>query len=503
METTVKTLRILDETLRNGQQSLWATRMRTRSMLPIAPVMDEAGYDTVCVHAGVSFETAAMYLFEDPWERVRLLRQQMPKTNFDVLVRARNLWGWQSQPYDVQTLYLETLLRNGVDSFKVFDGLNDLRNMEWLIREGRRLGFKVKGLVGFNDSPAHSDQYLAGKAKEFADHGVHALILSDSAGVMFPQRVRSALTAIRAAIGDLELHFHCHTITGLEREGCREAIRAGADVIWTAARPLAYGHAVPSTLDILRMAREEGRRTEVDEKRQAEIDDWFAWVAYEERRPVPEPVRFDPAAYQRYVGHQIPGGMISNMIKQLQDLGLEHRLPEVLEEASRVRAELGYPHMSTPFSQFVGVQAVMNVTSGQRYGTVPEPVRLYARGFFGRPIHPIDPNILDRLTGGAPPMDSLAGLDDPVLPRIRAEHGPFESDEDLLLFLFLHPAAYNNFKKNRTPITWNPRRSPVTALVKELASRRDLDSVEVERGTLRLALRGRIDAPEAEAAAAS
>ena len=490
---SLKKLRILDETLRNGQQSLWATRMKTKSMLPIAPVMDEAGFDTVCVMAGVSFEVSAMHLFEDPWERIRLLRQHMPKTRFDVLVRARNLWGWQSQPYDVQTLFLETLLRNGVDSFKVFDGLNDLRNMEFLIKEGKRLGFKVKGLVGYNDSPAHTDQYLASKAKEFCRFGVDALALSDSAGVMFPARVRSALSAIRESVGDLELHYHCHTITGLEKEGCREAIRAGVDVIWTASRPLAYGTSIPSTLDILRMAREEGRESDVDERRVQEIDDWFYWVTHEEGRSVPEEVRFDPGFYQRYVGHQIPGGMISNLAKQLQDLGLEQRMPEVLEEAARVRAELGYPHMSTPFSQFVGVQAVLNVTEGKRYATIPESVRLYARGSFGKPIHPIDPNILDILVGDAPLLDSLEGLEEPALPRIRSEHGPFESDEDLLLFLFLNPAAYSNFKRNKKPITWNPRRSPVTALVKELLQREDLASVEVERGPLKLTLTASLD----------
>ena len=486
----MKKLRLLDETLRNGQQSLWATRMRTKSMLPIAPVMDQAGFDTICLMAGVSFETTAMYLFEDPWERMRLLRRHMPKTRLDALVRARNLWGWQGQPYDVQTLFLETLARNGVDSFKVFDGLNDLRNMQWLIKEGKRLGFKVKGLVGYNDSPAHSDAYLAGKAKEFANLGVDAFILSDSAGVMFPERVRTALAAIRRAIGELELHFHSHTITGLTNEGYREAIRLGVDVLWTAARPLAYGTSIPSTLDIVRMAREEGREVDVDEKLLEEIDDWFYWVAHEERREIAEEVRFDPAFYQRYVGHQIPGGMISNLVKQLADLGLEHRLPEVLEEASRVRAELGYPHMSTPFSQFVGVQAVLNVTEGKRYAKVPEALRLYARGSFGKPIHPLDPNVLDILVAGAPPIDSLEGLDEPALPRIRAQHGPFESDEDLLLFLFLNPAAYNNFKRNKQPITWNPRRCPVTALVKALANRADLASVEVERGPLKLVLSG-------------
>lgn len=484
----MKKLRLLDETLRNGQQSLWATRMRTKSMLPIAPVMDRAGFDTVCVMAGVSFETAAMYLFEDPWERIRLLRREMPGARLDALVRARNLWGWRSQPYDVQTLFLETLMRNGVDGFKVFDGLNDLRNMDWLIREGRRLGFKVKGLIGYNDSPAHTDAYLTAKAREFAVHGIDALILSDSAGVMFPERVRSALRGIRGAIGELELHFHSHTITGLSEEGCREAIRAGVDVIWTAARPLAYGTSIPWTMDVVRMAREEGREVDVDESLVEEIDDWFHWVAHEEGRAVPEQVRYDPALYRRYVGHQIPGGMISNLRKQLQDLGLEQRLPEVLEEASRVRAELGYPHMSTPFSQFVGVQAVLNVTEGRRYASVPEAVRLYVRGAFGRPIHPIDPEVLDRVVGDAPMLDSLAGLDEPALPRIRAEHGPFESDEDLLVFLFLHPAAYLGYRENRKPIAWTPRRSPVSALATELLRRTDLAWVEIERGPLKLRL---------------
>lgn len=496
----MKKLLILDETLRNAQQSLWATRMRTKSMLPIARVMDQARFDTICVAAGVSFETAAMYLFEDPWERMRLLRHEMPKTRFDVLVRARNLWGWRAQPYDVQTLYLETLLRNGVDSFKLFDGLNDLRNMDHLLKEGLRLGFKVKGFVGYNEGPAHTDEYLASKAKEFAERGVHALVISDSAGVMRPDRVRSALAAVRAAIGDLELHFHCHTSTGFGRAACREAIRAGVDVLWTASRPLAWGTALPATRDVLQIAREEGRSVDVDEDRVREIDDWFYWVAHEEGRPVPEELPFDPAHFQSYVGHQIPGGMISNLIKQLQDRGLEDRLSDVLEEAARVRAELGYPHMSTPFSQFVGVQAVMNVIQGQRYATPPEALRLYARGAFGRPIWPLDPNVQDILTNGAQPIDPLEGMNQPVLPKIRAEHGPFESDEDLLMFLFLHPAAYNDFKKNRKPIDWSPRPHPVTALVKSLAARTDLASVEIERGSLKLSLSGLASAASAGAA---
>ena len=483
-----KPLRFLDETLRNGQQSLWATRMKTKSMLPIAPVMNEAGFDEVCAMAGVSFETSAMYLYEDPWERMRLLHQQMPQTQLDGLVRARNLWGWKSQPYDVQELFLKTLLRNGMHSIKVFDGLNDYRNLEWLVKRAKGLGFKVKGLIGFALTPAHTDEYLALKAQELMDLKVDALVFTDSAGLMYPQRCRTAVTAIRDVIGDTEMHFHSHTITGLANDCYREAIRCGVDVVWTAARPLAYGKAVPWTVDVIRMAHEEGRPVFLDEEKIREIDDWFYWVAHEEGKPIPEQVRFDPAFYQQYAGHQIPGGMFSNLVKQLQDLGLGNRLSEVLEETARVRAELGHPHMVTPFSQFVGVQAVLNVMEGKRYSKVPEEVRLYARGYYGMPIHPLDPNVRDALIADEPLLDSLEGLDEPFLPKIRKEHGPFDSDEDLLLFLFLNPAAYSNFRKYRTPIAWNPNRSPLISLITELSKMPDLRSVQFSRGSLKLKL---------------
>jgi pyruvate/oxaloacetate carboxyltransferase len=478
-----KKIKLLDETLRNAQQSLWATRMRTESMLPIAEVIGRAGFDTVCVAAGVTFESAAMFLHEDPWERMRLLRRRMPDVSFDVLVRARNLWGWRAQPYDVQTLFLETLQRNGVDSFKLFDGLNDLRNMDHLLSEGKRLGFKVKGFVGFNDSPAHTDAYLAAKAHAFVDRGVDAMVISDSPGVMRPERAFSALAAVRKAIGDMELHFHCHTTAGLGREACRQAIRADVDVIWTAARPLAWGTALPSARDIVQMALEEGCEVDMDDAALAEIDDWFYWVAHKEGKAVPAEKPFDPAFYQSYIGHQIPGGMISNLVQQLKDRGLEDRLPEVLEEAGRIRQELGYPHMSTPFSQFVGVQAVMNVIQGERYASPPEALRLYARGAFGETIAEMDQNIRDRLADGAPLIDPLEGLDEPALPRIRAEYGPFESDEDLLLFLFLHPAAYQDFRKNRMPIVDRPRLHPVVCLAEELLARKDLGDVKVTYGS--------------------
>jgi pyruvate/oxaloacetate carboxyltransferase len=476
-------IKLLDETLRNAQQSLWATRMRTESMLPIADVIGRAGYDTVCVGAGVSFESAAMFLQEDHWERMRLLKTKMPHMPFDVLVRARNLWGWTAQPYDVQTLFLEVLQRNGVDGFKLFDGLNDLRNMEYFLSEGNRLGFAVKVLLGYNESPAHTDAYLATKAKQFVDAGAKAIILSDSPGVMLPDRAYSSLSAVRKAIGETELHFHCHTSSGQGRAACAEAIRAGTDVFWTASRPLAWGSALPDAIAIVEMAEAAGCETDMDREALEEIADWFYWVAYKEGRKIPEDKPFDADYHRRYSGHQIPGGMISNLVQQLADRGMSDRLDEVLEEAGRVRRELGYPHMSTPFSQFVGVQALMNVVQGKRYASPPEALQLYARGGFGETIAAMDQNVKDRLSGGAEDLDPLKGLDDPILPRIRSEYGPFDSDEDLLMFLFLHPAAYQDFRAHKKPIVDRPRPHPVVCLAQQLASSQsDVRKVHVRKG---------------------
>lgn len=483
----MKKLRFLDETICQGQQNLWATRMKTESMLPIAPVMDDAGFYQICIMAPVSFESAAVYLHENPWDRLRLLRKLMPKTQLDFLVRGRNVVGWKRQPNDVVELFFKTLRKIGINSVKIFDGLNDYTNVEYHIKVAKELGFWVKVPLSYCVSPAHTDQYMADKARELVGLGVDSIVQSDPAGLLTPERVRTLIPAVRQAIGqEVELQFTTHDTTGLGNECTREAIRQDVDVVWTCSRPLAYKSSLPAPLDIMRIAQEEGRETELNEHCIREIDDWFRWVAYKEKRPIHERVKYDPQFHAQYAAHSIPGGMISNLESQLRNLGLEHRLQEVLEEAGRVRAELGYPVMVTPFSQFVGVQATLNVIEGERYKTVPDDIRLYGRGFYGKPIVPLDPNVLDRLVGDDPLIDPLEGMDEPILPRVRAEHGPFASDEELLMFLFLNPAMLADFNKNKKPITWDTVRSPLSTLIKEVAKRKDLSMVKVERGSLKL-----------------
>jgi len=471
-----------------GQQALWATRMRSKWMLPIAPVMDRAGFYQVAAMAPVSFETAAMYLYENPWQRLRLLRQHMPHTRFDFLVRSRNVVGWDLKSNDVVELFLKTLHKTGVHGIKVFDGLNDFRNVAYHLQVGKELGFHVKGLLSFSVSPVHTDDYFVRKARELASLGVDAIIIADPCGSMLPDRARSLVGRVRAALPEMELHFSTHPNSGVSTACYREAIRQGIDVLWGASTPLANGHSFPPHSTIVQLAREEGRAIGLDERCLREIDDWFYWAAYCENRATREPAAFDPVAYEQTIGHQIPGGMMSNLESQLAGVGMAQRLPEVLEEAARVREELGYPVMVTPFSQFVGVQATLNVVMGDRYSSVPRELVLYCRGHYGQSPGPIDPNVLDRVVGDLPLIDPTAYYQDQTLARARAERGSL-SDEELLTALFLNPAALITFNKNRRTIEWDPNaRVPLAALLDQLCRRPNLRRVELRCGSLKLAL---------------
>ena len=484
----MKKLRILDESLRMGQQALWATRMKTSWMLPIAQVMDAAGFYQVAAMAPVSFETAAMYLYENPWERLRLLRRHMPHTQFDFLVRSRNVVGWFPKSNDVVELFLKTLYDTGVHGIKVFDGLNDYRNVAYHIEVGKRIGFHVKALLNFAVSPVHTDDYCVAKARQLANLGVDAIVIADACGAMLPERARTLIGRVRAELPRTELHFSTHPNSGVSTPCYREAIRQGIDVLWGASTPLANGHSFPPHQTIVQLAREEDRAIDLDERCLAEMDDWFAWAAYKEKRPTHEPEEFDPVEYERTIRHQIPGGMMSNLESQLAGVGMAHRLPEVLEEAARVRAELGYPVMVTPFSQFVGVQATLNVVTGERYSSCPREMVLYCRGYYGQSPGPIDPNVLDRVVGDQPMIDPTAYYEDRMVDKARAER-PGLSDEELLTSMFLNPTALEAFNRNRKPIEWDPdARMPLVALLKELGNRPRLRRVDVRSGGLRMTL---------------
>jgi len=479
-----------DESFRSAPQSLWATRMRTETMLGIAPKVEEAGFTKVCVTSAAAFETAVMYLYEDPWERLRLLRQAMPKTPLNFFVRSRNLMGWKMLPNDVIELFLKCIQKIGIQWVEVFDGLNDLSMIEWHFRVAKKLGLQRTGHISFTDSPVHTDEYFASKARALVRMGVDVVNLSDPCGAMIPERIRSLVIAVRQALnGKAKLGFFAHDCTGVADDCYIEAMQHGVDILKTVSLPLAHGYSLPATIEILSHARQIGRKVQVDEQRIKEIDDYFFWAAYEERKPIGKRVQFDPVKYKKYVVHQIPGGMMSNLENQLSELKLLHKLPEVLEEAGRVRQELGYPVMVTPYSQLVGVQAVFNVVEGERYRTVPEELKLYVRGAYGKPAAPIDPNALDRILAGGDkePIDPSENFSEPLVSKVRAEQGSSVSDEDLLLAIFNTRETMEKFNQNKKMIDSHPIvRTPLAFLIKELANRNEIKTVNIQRGSLKI-----------------
>lgn len=477
-------LHFVEETLRDGQQSLWANRMTTASMLPACPMLDEAGFKKINIMSASAFESCLMYLYEDPWERIRLLCKAMPKTDITILIRSRHCFGWDRYPNDVIELHFKCLQNLGVRWLIIFDGLNDIRNLEWQFRIGRRLGLRVTAAITFAESPVHTDNYYSGKVKEVLDVGVDSVAMADASGLLTPKRTKTLIPALRRAIGgEVPLEFIAHCGTGMGSACMLEAIKTGVDMVSTASLPLAYGNSIPSTMEIMHHGRKVGREIDLDNDLIRRIDDYFFWVAYRERRPPGKPIRFDPFGYQKYAGHQIPGGMMSHLVSQLTDLRLENRLPEVLEEAAKVREELGYPVMVTPFSQFVGVQAFFNVMEGERYNTVPQGLKEYARGGYGRPAAPIDPNVLDRILadGDRTPIDPLENMMDSMTSKVRWEKGPFRSDEELLLCIFNTPQTLEKFRKNKRPIEIPVLRQPLAALVKELSNRKDMQKFFLQK----------------------
>lgn len=478
-EPTQLTLEITDETFRDGPQSLWANRLRTRHMLPAAPHAANAGFARSNLLSGVGFEVAVSFLEENPLDRYRLLRELMGQTRSTILVRSRNLFGWTRCSDDVVTFFLEYFAARGLDEFEVFDALNDTRNVEHHVREGNRLGLHTSACLTFSESAVHTDEYFASKAEQYASYGASGILLYDACGVLRPERVAPLVAAIRRAAPGLPVEMNVHDQTGLALECYREALRHGVTALSSAARSVAGSNSVPATTDLIALAKQEGVRVDLDEGEVDWLDSYFRYVAYDYGKELAPNVGYDEENYRAYVGHQIPGGMMSHYVGQLESLGLIDRLPEVLDEAARVRVDLGCPGMVTPFSQLVGVQAMLNVLDGKRFQTVPADLRTYAAGHYGEPPGPIDPDVLDRILGDAPVVDPMAAYAEPMLPGIRAGLPVDATDDDTFFALFCQPAQVEAMKQH--PADELPVRalSPLGAMVGHLAARDDISRLDV------------------------
>jgi len=469
-----RAIKLVDVTIRDAHQCLWATRMTTAMMAELAPRLDRAGFEAIDLAGGAVFDVCVRYLREDPWERMRILSGWVTNTPLIVMTRSQSLFTFEFFPDDIVELTAERIFANGIRYHTPYDALNDMRNMQVPVRAAKKVGLYTAGGVVYTVSPVHTDDYYARKARELVGLGVDAVYIKDPSGLLTPERAQTLVPAIKAACGKLPLHLHSHCLTGLAPHTACRAVQLGVDVVHTATSTLANGASHPSTEQFVRNIRRYGYRVDVDLAPVEEVADRLMYIARREGKPVGTIAEYDAFHYE----HQMPGGMISNLKSQLTPLGIAHRLPEVLEEAARVRRDLGYPIIVSPFAQFVMTQAVLNVMSKERYSTVPDEVRKYVLGYYGEIAGPIDPNLFDRITKGAEPTRARPGdLLEPGIPKIRRERGPFASDDDLLLAAFYPQREFDTLKA-AGPIDTNYSLAPtpLVTLLKEIAQRRDIRS---------------------------
>ncbi len=433
-------VRITDTTLRDAHQSLLATRMRTEDMLPIAPLMDEVGFHSVEVWGGATFDTCLRFLREDPWERLRQLKRCFRRTPLQMLLRGQNVVGYRHYADDVVEKFVELAVKNGMDIFRIFDALNDPRNLETAIRAVKRYGGHAQGTICYTISPVHTLDLYARLARELVEMGSDSICIKDMAGILRPYEAYELVKRLKETVR-VPVQLHTHSTGGLAPLAVLKAIEAGVDVVDCAISSLSLGTSQPPCESLVATLHGTPHDPGLDLELLSRIAAYFAEV------------RRKYAAFEGEVTvdvgvliHQVPGGMISNLLSQLREMGAAHRLQEVLEEIPRVRAELGYPPLVTPTSQIVGTQAVLNVLAGERYKQVTRETRAYVQGYYGRPPAPVDPEVQRKVLGDAEviagrPADHLA----PEVEKARRELGDLARSEEDVISYVLFPQVAREF----------------------------------------------------------
>ena len=425
---------IIDTTLRDAPQCLWATRMTAGMMLPVAEKLDRVGFGRMDLAAAIQFDVCVRYLKENPWEKFRLLREKIVRTPLQATVRGRSLVSFDILPDDIIELWVERLVANGFRVVCAMDGLNDVDNLAVSLKLARALGVTTEASLAFSHSPVHTDEHYASAAAEIIRRiGVDAIKIRDAGGLLTPERIRTLVPALKRVMGSTRLALHSHCLTGLAPLVYLEAIKLGVDEVATSIAPLANGPAQPAMQTFARNARALGFAVGVDLAAADEIGEHFRRIAEQEGLPLGVPAEYD----EFHFTHQVPGGMLTNLKFQLEQVGLADRFDAVLEECARVRQELGWPIMITPFSQLVGTQAVLNVVQSERYRVVPNEVKKYALGHYGKLLAPVDPNVLDRIIeNGSGAISADAPVLEPAVARLRKQYPGQSDDERLLRFMF-------------------------------------------------------------------
>lgn len=438
-------VKITDTTLRDAHQSLWATRMHTEHMIPIAERLDQVGYHSLEVWGGATFDVCLRYLSEDPWERLRTLKKYIKKTPLQMLLRGQSIVGYQHYPDDVVEAFITRAVANGIDIIRVFDALNDLRNMEIPIKVAKREGAHVQGSVVYTVSPVHTMEHYLDTARELENMGVDSICIKDMAGLLAPFKAYELVKLFKENL-HVPVQLHSHYIGGLAVGSYLMAAEAGVDIIDTASVPLAFGASQPPVETLVRALAETPYDTGLDIHELFEIAKYF-----EELRK--------SLGYERGVTritdmwvfqHQVPGGMISNLVSQLREQKAAHRIEEVLAEIPKVREDLGFPPLVTPTSQIVGTQAVLNVLVGERYKLVPGEVKAYVRGLYGKPPAPIDANVRRKIIGDEEPIKCRpADMLEKRMDKAREEISFLTTDIDDIISYALFPQVAQKFFEDR------------------------------------------------------
>ena len=439
---TEKKIELTETVLRDAHQSLLATRMRTEDMLPIAGKLDDLGFWSLEMWGGATFDTCLRYLKECPWERLRLLRRAMPKTRFQMLVRGQNVVGYHNYPDDIVERFIEKSAENGIDVFRIFDAMNDLRNMKTAIAAALKAGKLVEGTICYTISPVHSVDYFLRLGERLAELGVQIICLKDMGGLLAPYAAYEIIKGLKSRIA-LPLHLHSHSTAGLAPMTYMMAVEAGTDILDTALSPLSQGTSQPATEAVVAALRGTAHDTGLDLKRLAEVADYFytvrkKYAAFES--PVNNQVKAD------ILISQIPGGMLSNLVAQLRQQKAEDKLEAILAEVPEVRKDLGYPPLVTPTSQICGSQAALNVMMGKRYSVVATETKNYVMGLYGEPPGPISPEIRQKVLGKKQPITGRpADLLEPGLEKARQEIGSMAQNEEDVLSYALFPEVAKEF----------------------------------------------------------
>ena len=444
-----KKILVTETALRDAHQSLIATRMPIEDMLPILDKMDKIGYHSIECWGGATFDACLRFLNEDPWERLRILRKNLPNTKLQMLFRGQNMLGYRHYADDVLEYFVQRTVANGIDIIRIFDALNDIKNLQVAIKAAKKEGAHAQVAISYTTGPVFTHEYYVEYAKRIADAGADSICIKDMAALLTPSETYSLVKEIKKAV-DLPIQLHTHYTSGLASMCLLKGIEAGVDIIDTAISPLALGTSHAPTESMVAALANTDYDTGLDLVALSEVREYFMTL----RKKYIDSGLLDPSMLATDVKaliYQVPGGMLSNLLSQLKQAGKADQLTAVLEEVPRVRKDAGYPPLVTPTSQIVGTQAVFNVIMGERYKMCNDQFKGLVAGKYGTTPVPIDPEFRKKIIGDEPAIDCRpADLLEPELDKLRAEIPEWiAQEEDVLSYAQFPKVALDFFKKRR------------------------------------------------------